>query len=537
MDNIETQFEKKPKKKIGLIITLAIIILIIAAILVGYFVFFKSPKLVFSKAIDKIVNSIESGSYDTAKVKLDMELEIDSNNGDLEDFEDAIEIINNSKLSFETQLDLKNKQEIVNLSLDHKNENVINAQVYYDDGDMYLYFADIFDKYINLELDDDSIGEMLDQIIESQSTNEDTEKAIKIAAKELKKELLKESDFSKDSTTIEIDGEDTNVTKNILKINAKQFSKVIKTVCKNLRGNEKFLKCFKESPKDMLKTMEEQIDLDEVDSKDKLTITIYTKGILNNVVGADIEIYNSEDDETTGLYLIKESKDTYTFEFKYYSDFSINVKKITGKVSIDKEVDKKDEKEGKIKLDLKAPDGETIKLNLGYKVETNKGIDTIKIKNPVKLDEITDKEKEEIIERLYDRPLIGEIISNSMNESIFTKANTAANNTRIAQINEAIALTKADLYADYYDPSNLDESKIYGKTMSGVLTTYQSTEPTKASVIEDRINYYLDSGSIENTIKIKVSYANGIYTVKLADGVIVDFDDKDINSIECNFWK
>ena len=144
--------------------------------------------------------------------------------------------------------------------------------------------------------------------------------------------------------------------------------------------------------------------------------------------------------------------------------------------------------------------------------------------------------------------LVAVTVSFAVNGGLFSKANTASDDTRMAQINEAIALTKADLYTDYYDPTNLSTTAtISGKTKSGVLTTYKAAAPASASddtvkAVVDRINYYLDSVDEDpvgpNTLKVKLATTNG-YTAgvfKFEQDGTVKLGENPMKTIDCDFW-
>ena len=72
--------------------------------------------------------------------------------------------------------------------------------------------------------------------------------------------------------------------------------------------------------------------------------------------------------------------------------------------------------------------------------------------------------------------LVAVTISIALNGGLFDKARTASRETRIAQANEAIALAKADLVADYYDPTNT-----VAAAKPGAIVTYQGAAPTAAT--------------------------------------------------------
>ena len=104
--------------------------------------------------------------------------------------------------------------------------------------------------------------------------------------------------------------------------------------------------------------------------------------------------------------------------------------------------------------------------------------------------------------------LVAVTISIALNGGLFDKARTASKGTRIAQAREAVALAKADIISDYYDPTN----KL---PLSGDhVTTYLGAKPTYDKVAK-AINSYLDADKIQ----VEVTGTNP-YTVTIVNDTI-----------------
>lgn len=113
--------------------------------------------------------------------------------------------------------------------------------------------------------------------------------------------------------------------------------------------------------------------------------------------------------------------------------------------------------------------------------------------------------------------LVGVSISVALNGGLFTKATTASVDTRTAQINEAIALAKADIYADYYDGT--------------------STTKLDGSAVAGKINGYLSGSDLSVTIPesaVATTEAGTTYTPAIADTVKVEVGT--LNTLVCDFW-
>lgn len=418
---------KKPKKK-GLIAGIVIAVLIVIALIIGisYSFILSKPERVFDAYIDKIFES-EDTSYTSVKMNAKMQL-----SADLEDetMQDTFDEISKCILEVGLQADVEEEQEIIDMGLEYDNQAVIDSQIYYDNGEIYAYFEDIYDKYINLEMDEDTqnaIKEVFNTADKEQI--KDNKKAMKILRDELKAQIKEEGNFEKEKVSVDIGDKEKNVTKVTLTLSEKELYKVISNICLNLADNDDFLDCFKESPEELLREFADEIKNEETDSKNKMQISIYTKGILNNFVGIEVKVDSKEDNQTIIATILEENEDLYTYNVEVKSS-SVKVDLVKGKIEIEREKDRKNEQEGKAIITAQIAELGKIKLEIDYLEEYNKGIDSVDINNSVKPDEITDSEIMNILEKLMERPLIGDLIKEYVAGSQFntnTNTNTSTN--------------------------------------------------------------------------------------------------------------
>lgn len=114
--------------------------------------------------------------------------------------------------------------------------------------------------------------------------------------------------------------------------------------------------------------------------------------------------------------------------------------------------------------------------------------------------------------------LVGVSISVALNGGLFTKARTANEETRAAQVKEAMALAKADILSEYYDPTT---------------PKYQDAAPTNKNV-EDAIKVYLDDKTAPGvTVGEPSSDATGTTYEVTATGI----DLKTEKTIKFDLWK
>ncbi len=402
---------KKPKKK-GLIIGGIIVAVVFIAFILVYFLVFAKPQFIFDGAIDKLLK-IELNYYDSikldSKVKISMEFE-DSN------VQQQLKEIEKYTLKLGTQMDFENKQEIVDLGLEYDNDQVVDAQVYYNNGEMYTYFEGLFDKYIKLDMNEEQ-KEQLEAIFNTTSSKEqmkNSKKAIKIIKNELKTQIKEEGEFDKEKTTIDIGEKEKRVTKTTLTLSQKNLYNIVSNVCSNLASNENFLDCFKESPKDILEELADEIKGAEANSKNKIKISLYTKGLLNNLLALDVEIYSDDEANTITISAVKEDKNLYTYTVSSKTE-STKVDVIKGKIEIEKDKGSRNQKSGKVTTTMEVAETGTIKLEMDYLAEFNKGIDKKNVSNSINITEMTEQDMQSILEKLMERPLIGNLIKNQIN--------------------------------------------------------------------------------------------------------------------------
>lgn len=431
---------KKPKKK-GLIIGgIVLLILIIAILGVTYYFTSSKPEKLFNSYIDKLFAS-EVEDYNS--VKMNSEIKI---SGELKDSEakQVFEEIGKCVLKIGAQADIEKRQEIVDLGLEYDKKSVIDAKIYYNDGKIYTYFDEIFDKYIELDMNEYQ-KEALKEVFETADKNQikNTQKAMKIVRDELKAELKEQGEFEKEKTEIDIGDKEEKVTKNTLTLSQKELYKLISNICSNLAKNDEFLDCFEESPKDMLKEMAEDIKDEKVEGKNNVKISIYTKGISNKFVGMDISVNIESNSQTQTLTftVLEEDKDVYSYSAGMKSSF-MKVDLISGRVEIDKEKDSKKEQEGKVKITMEIAELEKMSLEMTYSAEYNNGIDKIDINNSVKMNDIKEDEVEAIMKKLMERPLIGEFIKeefgNTMTKPNTTKPNITTSKNEVKEDNYSV---------------------------------------------------------------------------------------------------
>lgn len=410
METFEQNDEKinvKKTKKKGLIIGLGIAIFaIIVAVLLIYFLVLTNPKFVFGKTIDKLFK-VDFEVYETIKVESSINVSADLENTTYQEYAKEIE---KCTLNLGIQMAPKSKQEIVDLGLNYNKEAVADAQIYYNNGEMYAYLDGLFDKYIQMDIDEET-KERLDKVFENTTSKENlknAKRAVGILREEVKEQLKENGQFEKEKEKIETGKDAEKVTKFTVTISEKQLYKIAGNIFTNLAKNDEFIECFEESPKDLLKKLVDEVKDLEGSNKNNIKISLYTKGLLNNkLVGISAEIYSENNDSTMVATVIKENEGTYSYKI----NTKVSRQKIdlaNGKIEVEK--DKENKNAEKVTITADIIEFGSVELTIDYNVEYNQDIGEINTKNSVRMDEITQDELQSILEKLEKRPLIKDLM-------------------------------------------------------------------------------------------------------------------------------
>lgn len=520
---------KKPRKK-GFIIVGIIIAIIIIAMALVYFLVFSKPQFIFNNAIDKLFKT-ETREINSMKFNSSIKVSIET---DDKTVQSELDELGKCTIKMGTQLDTEKKKEIVDVGLEYDKESVVDAQFYYNNGEAYVYFDEIFDKYIQIDMDEEQINQFKSIFEENELQNKKTEKAIQILKDELKSQLGQEGTFERESDTINIGEEEKKVTKSTLVLSQKAFYNVISNMCTNLAENDEFLDCFDEddSLKKSLEDLATEIKGAKVNNKNNIKISIYTKGLFNKFVGINFEICSQEEDITIQTLIVKEDKNTYSYNIKIESQ-GIKANAINGEIQIEKEKDSKDEQKGKITIsmnvskliaDIKA------KVEMDYSIEYNKGVNEIDVNDSIKFEDLTEKDTENIIEKLKKRPLIGELISAKMDEIV--ESNGIDIMDGIDNINTQTTTTlQNEVKDDYYGysitysvPTGFEYENDYAYDYSKYYKLEDNNSEIEANVsiewntsdeykkdIEENYDFYKNSNYYKNSVlnEEKVIAVNG----------------------------
>lgn len=414
--NATTKTKKKGNK--GIFVLLLLVIVVIGAVC-GYFYFTqnRNPEKIYKEAIKSGINSLlslpsqENATTMKAKVKLNLDIELDDeikeyvadSFGDEDLLDDFLDIINNTELVSDVQIDTEKQQIAYNLGATYEGDS-LNLEMLIDakKEQSYIKIEQLFDKVLKVDLGGSDAYEALSEVFESEdftlSQELSQEKVKKILAEEFAN-IIKKEYVSKGKDKIKIDSKEVSVDKYTLKMTGKELLEELEDVLTNLKDNKNFIKCFEdgEELKEQLEDIIDEFDYIDTDAaKDtELVVNIYRKGMQQEFVGLDIEL--KEDDEIVVAVNVIKADDAYEYSIKQ-EDKEV----ISGSIK----VEKVDNDTTKLNIVFDVPNAGKLGINTEVSYVKGEKIDTLNTKGAVDIESISDDEAEEALEKLQDNKLV-----------------------------------------------------------------------------------------------------------------------------------
>lgn len=412
-------------------------IIIIALILViGYLLYnttINKPEKIFKKTVAEIFEKIEM-KEENKNGKANIEITAQLNSED-ETIQEIQSYLDGTKIRMNQEIDVEQKILKTKIGADYKNEELIEAGMFIQDGTVYLLAEEFFDKYI--EISEEELGiEDFETILE-----EAFEQADKVSKKETNKLLdeieetiinfLKEQEYESDKEEISLEDKTVKAKKSTLSLNEKEISELLVEILKVLKESEYFIELVKNPEVDIVEEIEYLIEeLEEVDTTDELDIeiTLYTKGIIPKIVKAEIilEEYDEElgkliyekendkkaiveieaDEESFGIEILEKDNETTELRLVLPEEYE----GIEVKLEIKKEKNKGELKiianiSEEIMSELNIEDEIEAILNIKYEENYEVEINKEDISNSTTLDKITENEQKEILKKFEDSNL------------------------------------------------------------------------------------------------------------------------------------
>lgn len=383
MGNEIVSFEKNKKKSKLLLILLSVVILLIVVAVTIYFYINSNPLLAIKYNANKLTENITEQIEKQEKIKkisgnLEIDYNIESTDKTLKEMIDAF---NGLSVVANYKMDTENKILQTKLKTTYKNEKLIDANIYMQDKKSFVQLPGVFDKYINVDLSED-----YDDIFNTSKNTKESKIIVKSINKAFQKSLKKEY-LASENKTITIDDKKTKTKKISMELNDEKLAKISKDFLTYLKENQEFIKAVNSisETKNTKEKIEDLIDEISFDSQSKTTMTlsIYCKGILKEVIRYEVEL--KQDEETYNIAVTKH-KDKYDFKIKQ-EDVIIS----KGTMTKDKE---------KISIEASLIGLGNATINITNKEEKNPTINKKEIKDSIKYEDLTEKQMQDIATKL-----------------------------------------------------------------------------------------------------------------------------------------
>lgn len=417
----EKDFEKKPKKKVGLIITVVVLVLV-ALIVAGGFVYLKffnnKPQKIFEKAISKAFEMTEKTAKNEGKLDIELSASLNSTSQDMMMANTYLQMI---KLNLTTEFNMDKKVLNQGISVSAFDEPVISVEGLIQDNNIYFLLNNIYSKYIQVP------SEEMEGVEPNEIFNTENIEVSEKLVKELKQILLDEVN-SKELTqeNVEVDGD--KLTKTTVKFTAKEIEQIITKLTEEL---------YKISPVNDVKNIVEgleQIEIDEEDAENDnyLEISIYTKRLTGKIVKTEIAMINVADNEAIVVTIAEKEDEKVEITFAMNEDSIATNKAVTMFTLTIKE-----EGENKGTVTLKANIDEaasSVTITAKYSIDYNAKVEPKNVRNSINANDLTEKDMNEMMTNIENNEFLYSIIQSLSTTRLMEKAEENAKRYEEEQI-------------------------------------------------------------------------------------------------------
>lgn len=417
----EKDFEKKPKKKVGLIITVVVLVLV-ALIAAGGFVYLKffnnKPQKIFEKAISKAFEMTEKTAKNEGKLDIELSASLNSTSQDMMMANTYLQMI---KLNLTTEFNMDKKVLNQGISVSAIDEPVLSVEGLIQDNNIYFLLNNIYSKYIQVP------SEEMEGVETNEIFNTENIEVSEKLVKELKQILLDEVN-SKELTqeNVEVDGD--KLTKTTVKFTAKEIEQIITKLTVEL---------YKISPVNDVKNIVEgleQIEIDEEDAENDnyLEISIYTKRLTGKIVKTEIAMINVTDDEAIVVTIAEKEDEKVEITFAMNEDSIATNKAVTMFTLTIKE-----EGENKGTVTLKANIDETassVTITAKYSIDYNAKVEPKNVRNSINANDLTEEDMNEMMTNIENNEFLYSIIQSLSTTRLMEKAEENAKRYEEEQI-------------------------------------------------------------------------------------------------------
>lgn len=329
MEDVDNKKKSKKGKVVGFVV---LTLLFVIGFIVGFKIYeLNKPYNIYSSLINSALKSSKFENHENYKVDFKFNARVEDSELD----DTTKEILNSMNYSGTNFISVKEKYMIANYTIKNDSNTLLDMNMYYKNGITYLGLGELFDKLIEIPLDEENSKKVNDLFLNINSSN------IEVILREIKnafEDAIKDEKIVKEKTTLDIDGKSVNVVNNKLVIDKSNEERISKKLSDYLKKSDDFLDNFSKefgvSKEDIISFLEDDSYTSEEDYK--MVINLYTNGFLNNFVSTKIEFIENDEkivdfefnknsikisDDDMLVFTIKEDeKDKYSINLKYELD-------------------------------------------------------------------------------------------------------------------------------------------------------------------------------------------------------------------------
>lgn len=329
MEDVDNKKKSKKGKVVGFVV---LTLLFVIGFIVGFKIYeLNKPYNIYSSFINSALKSSKFENHENYKVDFKFNARVEDSELD----DTTKEILNTMNYSGTNFISVKEKYMIANYTIKNDSNTLLDMNMYYKNGITYLGLGELFDKLIEIPLDEENSKKVNDLFLNINSSN------IEVILREIKnafEDAIKDEKIVKEKTTLDIDGKSVNVVNNKLVIDKSNEERISKKLSDYLKNSDDFLDNFSKefgvSKEDIISFLEDDSYTSEEDYK--MVINLYTNGFLNNFVSTKIEFIENDEkivdfefnknsikisDDDMLVFTIKEDeKDKYSINLKYELD-------------------------------------------------------------------------------------------------------------------------------------------------------------------------------------------------------------------------
>lgn len=343
-----------------------------------------NPQTIFTMAIDKffssITDNISDNAYDISKGNIKFDFNISSNDENSDLFND----LSKNNFDIDYRIDNSNDKSYFKIINNYEGKESLNLNLYNDKKSMYIYYNDIYDKYIKYE--------------KNKSYKFIKNSDIKVILNGLNQA------FDKVATSEKISGSKSNLDYDIktlkvyesrLVIDKNNYKRVADTFINSLKSNEVFIS-----------SLSSIFNISSSDVKKKLdNVCVRLKEFLKE--SSEVKLYTNRktNDFIKGIFTYKNG----SFEIvNNNEDIIFNLNDVNDNIKLDGNIKVVSKSSGHdISLNVNMSDNGKIyngNFNISYTNRKASSFGKVNIKNYVKESDLNEIEKLELYSKLLEKP-------------------------------------------------------------------------------------------------------------------------------------